>query len=284
MTITTYEEKEISEHIPKQNKLTFSMPSSGEMAHLIDFCKMMSTAPFYQRLGPGGIMGIYLTAKEYDLPFMGCLNGGLHVVDGKVTFSAVMIDALILKAGHKTEVLKLDDKSCKIRFIRGDRSHDKNYKPFEYEYTVEKAQKAGYLSKNNWKTSLDDMLYCRCMTGGGRKHIPEVFVGVLLAGELTNTNADEDIQPETPYHDPKELQERKMRMDQESKEALDKFKLKHELFDSDEESEKRTFLIESTKTGKSIDQTIQSAFNNEKGFIEAFEKWKEKQNIAEQSQ
>jgi hypothetical protein len=182
--------------------LKFSMPSPQELEHLTNFCKVMAMSPFYQKLGPGGVMAIYLTAKEYDLPFMACLNGGLHTFDGKVTFSALMIDALILKAGHKTEVLKLDNESCCIRFIRGDRRNDPNYQPFVYEYTIEKARKAGYLTKKNWQTSCDDMLYSRCMTGGARKHTPEVMVGVLVTGELVGDDRDGNVPPLIPTLSP----------------------------------------------------------------------------------
>src|SRR5690606_18270836 len=164
--------------------LSFSMPTPQELQALIEFCKVMASSPFYQKLGAGSVLAIWLTAKEYDLPFMACLNGGLHTFDGKVTFAAIMIDALILKAGHVTEVLEANEKICRLKFTRGNRKHDKNYKPLVWEYTIENAQKAGYLSKNNWKTSLRDMLYCRCLTGGGRKHMPEVFVGILVTGEL----------------------------------------------------------------------------------------------------
>lgn len=180
----------------KQN--SFLMPTMTEMNHLIEFCKVMANSPFYQKLGPGGVLAIYLTAKEYDLPFMACLNGGLNTYDGKVTFAAIMIDALILKAGHKTEVIHYDEKKVTIRFTRGDRKNDKDYKPYVHTFTEEKARKAGYMSKKNWQTSLDDMLYCRCLTGGGRKHMPEVFVGVLVAGELVGTDSDGDDQPLLP--------------------------------------------------------------------------------------
>ena len=113
----------------KENK--FVMPSMHEMQSLINFCTIMSDAPFYKKLGAGGVMAIFLTAKEYDLPFMACLNGGLNTFDGKVTFSAIMIDSLILKSGHKTEILELNNERCRIKFIRGDRENDRNYKQSE---------------------------------------------------------------------------------------------------------------------------------------------------------
>lgn len=183
---------------PQQTGMCFNMPSPVEMDHLLGFCKVMASSPFYQKMGPGGIMAIYLTAKEYNLPFMACMNGGLHTFDGKVTFSAIMINSMIINAGHKADLLHIDDTRCVIRFTRGDRRNDQNYRPLDYEYTIEMAQRAGYLKKNNWQTSLRDMLYNRCLTGGGRKHTPEVFIGVLSPGELVGDDSDQYIQPILP--------------------------------------------------------------------------------------
>jgi hypothetical protein len=257
----------------------FSMPNAQELDSLINFCKVMATAPFYQKLGPGGVMAIYMTAKEYNLPFMACLNGGLHTFDGKVTFSAIMIDALILNAGHKTDVLHLDDQCCKIRFIRGDRKNDPNYKPFEFEYTLQQAAKAGYLNKANWKTSPKDMLYSRCITGGGRKHIPEVFVGVLVSGELVGDNSDSNITPLLPLIENTHL----IPLQTESEEPKQLEFVKNEGYEDfvkkylDKEGSLIPKYIDTIceKSKKNEIQIWNFAMKYEKEFSEKFEKWKE---------
>ena len=230
-------------------------------------------------------MAIYLTAKEYDLPFMACLNGGLHTFDGKVTFSAIMIDALILKAGHKTEVLKLDDHECTIRFIRGDRRNDKEYKPFVFTYTTAQAQKAGYLSKKNWQTSLKDMLYSRCITGGGRKHMPEVFVGVLVAGELVGDDSDSNIAPLLPPNvaestnllpDSSSLGEKSapiLQISCEKSPKWDEFCLKYGI---KEGTLAEAYLQKITKAdlkNRTFTQIVNSAIENEDKFAQAFNAW-----------
>ena len=264
----------------------FSMPSPQEIQSLIEFCKVMATSPFYQKLGPGGVMAIYLTAKEYDLPFMACMNGGLHTFDGKVTFSAIMIDALILKAGHKTEVLKLDEHECTIRFTRGDRKHDKDYKPFVFTYTTKQAQTAGYLSKKNWQTSLKDMLYSRCITGGGRKHMPEVFVGVLVAGELVGDDSDSNIPPLLP---PKVAESTNLLPDSADlgeknapkaiahtpAEGFDEFCAKHGLNADGPKAEYVKSVCASTNKDKVY--IVNCAVANEKRFLETFDKWEKDQ-------
>ena len=264
----------------------FSMPSPSEMDHLIRFCTVMAQSPFYQKLGAGGVMAIYLTAKEYDLPFMACLNGGLHTFDGKVTFAAIMIDALIIKAGHKADLLHLDEESCKIKFTRGDRKNDHTYQPLIYEYTIKQASKAGYLNKKNWQTSPKDMLYSRCITGGGRKHIPEVFVGVLVTGELVGIDADGDVEPLLPPNMPTQLIEdqssNKISQNNLNQIALDSFDLsefvfKHKLMVNEDGTCNllMKYALENAKINeKGIEYLIKIAAKHENTFLERFEVWR----------
>ncbi len=275
---------------PAVNSFTsFNMPSLQEIQQLTEFCKVLASSPFYNKLTAGGVMAIYLTARERDLPFMSCLNGGLHCFDGKVTYSAIMIDSLILKAGHKTEVLHLDEHSCKIRFTRGDRKNDPDYKPFEFEYTTQKAHKAGYLSKKNWQTSLDDMLYCRCITGGGRKHIPEVFVGVLVTGELVGDDSDGHVPPSLPPG-------ASMRITQPEPEApiaienkpmpgFDEFVQKHGLSrdtNKSHDADKVKFMMQNCEKSKKTElEMINSFMKYEDLFERRFESWKQIQKKTE---
>lgn len=257
-------------------KLFFSMPSSQEMQQLIEFCKVMASAPFYQKLGPGGVMAIYLTAKERNLPFMSCLNGGMHTFDGKITFSAILINAMIINEGHTADILHSDEKSCKILFTRGDRKNDPKYKPLEWEYTIKQAENAGYLKKLNWQTSPKDMLWSRCLTGGGRKHIPEVFIGVLAAGELVGDDSDQYVEinapieglPTLPISEETSLSSKAK--EHEPAEEYEEFSQKHLCDD-----EKMAYVRKIAQaTNKTEAQIIDSAISNEAGFVTAFEKWK----------
>lgn len=267
----------------------FSMPNAQEMQSLIEFCKVMATAPFYQKLGPGGVMAIYLTAKEYDLPFMACLNGGLHTFDGKVTFSAIMIDALIIKAGHKADLLHLDEKKCVIRFTRGDRRNDSTYQPLVYEYTLDQANKAGYLKKNNWQTSPKDMLYSRCLTGGGRKHTPEVFVGVLVAGELVGDDRDSDITPLLPVNvavstnllpAPTESVESPKQLEHVKLPNYEEFCRQHGIMEGSDKHEYVKVIISKNPKMNEI-QVVNSAIKNEQKFLDTFNKWLEEKTKPE---
>lgn len=172
--------KEIN--FPQKPVACFSMPTLQETEQLVKFCQVMATSPFYQRLTAAGIMSIYLTAKELNLPFMACLNGGLYTFDGKVTVSAQLMNMMIINAGHRIRVVDLNSKRCEIEFFRGDRDGDQG--KFKYEYTIEMAEKAGYLGKDNWKKNPRDMLFARCLSGGARKWFPDALMNAYVVDEI----------------------------------------------------------------------------------------------------
>lgn len=270
-------------------QISFQMPTGTELQSLIDFCKVMASAPFYSKLGPGGVLAIFMTAKEYNLPFMACMNGGVYTYDGKVSFSAIMIHAMILQAGHRADVLVLDETRCKILFTRGDRK-EPQYKGFTYEYKIEDAQRADYLKKDNWRKSPKDMLYSRCLTGGGRKHIPEVLVGVNVVGELIGTDSD-DIEPLVPDVQLSEQNSSELPPAAEPPKALpdlrkldgyDEFCKTHDLFNP--ESLKAKYIKETClKTNMEEVKVINYAIKRPDFFIDKFNDWKDKNTSHEKN-
>ena len=155
------------------------MPCESELNTIMILSKQLGTCTFYQKLGDGGVAAILLTAREFGLPFMACLNGGMHNIDGKVVISAQLMHAMILRAGHRAELFKLDEKECVIEFQRlgAEIVH-------KYSFTIEDARKAGYLTKRTWISFLKDMLFARCLSGGARKFMPDVINGLYVQGEL----------------------------------------------------------------------------------------------------
>ena len=257
---------------------SFSMPVGQEMDQIISVCKVLATCPYYQKLGPGGVLAIYLTAREMNLPLMMCLNGGMYTFSGLVSLSAQLMNMLIVNAGHRADVLHLDEKGCKIRFWRCDRPKDNC--TFEYEYTIEMAAKAGYLGKDNWKKSPKDMTFSRCLSGGARKFMPDVIMNAYAIGELGEEDgsiptAMPDLSTRSiEVHKPQE--EPPKAIEQEKTEGYEEFCQKHLC-----EDEKVAYVRKIAQaTNKTEAQIINSAVSNEAGFLTAFNKWKaDQQNI-----
>lgn len=267
---------------------TQMLPKNLEAEEIFKWGHELGKCPFYQKLGPGGVIAVVLTARELGLPPMACLNGGLHNIDGKVSISAQMMNAMIIRAGHSAKLIELTPQRCVIRFKRREEKEH-----IDYAYTVEEAHKAGYLSKKNWQTHLRDMLFCRCLSGGARKFMPDVIGNVYIHGELgdetmplvpqevqehpesTQTIAQQappsaKIEPLPQPEAPKQIENVKV-------EGFEEFYEKH-LGEDDKVAYVRKIA---QATNKTETQIINSAVANEAGFLTAFEKWKADRKKAE---
>lgn len=269
-----------------RNSFKFEMPSAAEMQHLINFCKVMSEAPFYAKLGAGGVLSIYMTAKERNLPFMSCLNGGLHAIEGKITFSGGMVAAMILNAGHDYKVLTNTENECEILFTRGDRTHDKTYQPQTFTYTMQDAKRAGYLGKwdaegrqikagkDNWMQNPKAMLFNRAIMGGMRLYMPEIAVGVLVAGELVGTEADGNLEVTQAVNPPTLEVAQQSPVLQIDYEKVEDFKTKYNIGNDSHHDRYLNVIVEKCKKPK--EELIASAAMNPEGFDKAYEKWASK--------
>ena len=179
--------------VAMQAQTSFLAPSANEIGQITEFCKVLANTPFYQKLGMGGVMAIYLSSRELQLPFMACLNGGLYTFDGKVTMSAQLMNMMIVQKGHYVKIVENTEKCCKLHFVRTDRKNDNT---FDYEFNIEMAIKAGYMNKSVWKQHTRDMLFARALSGGARKFMPDVLMNCYVHGEILEAEVDVTPEPE----------------------------------------------------------------------------------------
>ena len=289
---------------PMTQRKPGTMPTPQELQNFINVCNVLGTCPYYAKMGPGGVLAIYLSAMELGLPPMGCLNGGMHVIEGKVTISAQYMNMMIVQAGHRADVLYLNAEGCKIRFVRTDRVKGEG-DTFEYEFTMQDAQRAGYFGipgpngsyvkkpKDNWINSPRDMFYSRCLSGGARKFMPDVLMNVYVIGEMPgdeeikgilpeNVNASQVTLSELPAPNvvTQQLTEQKpaLTVDQQK---YDDFVQRHGIFEegSDKHDYLQKILSASIRSGKNrtLQDVINSACLDEQRFMDAYHGWKLKQ-------
>ena len=163
--------------------------SIQEVGQLMQIAECLGTCPFYQKIGKGGVLAIWMTAREFNLPPMMCLNGGLYTFDGKVSLSAQLMHMMLLNANIEVKVVELNDVACEIHFKRPGQE-----KYFEYRFPIEMAIKAGYMAKDNWKKHTRDMLFNRCLSGGARKCAPDALMGAYAFGEISDARGFDDAQ------------------------------------------------------------------------------------------
>lgn len=145
---------------------------------------MMATAAndskFFSSLnGKAGIFSIMLYARELGLPPMQCIMGGMHNIQGKITISAQLMNAMIRKAGHKLEI-DSNELRCIINGIRKD-----NGESCKVSFTVEDAKKAGiYKEGGGWAKYPSDMCFARALSRLARRLFSDVIGTAYVEGEI----------------------------------------------------------------------------------------------------
>lgn len=266
------------------------MLSMEELEKLNALCHTLAKAPFYQKLGPGGVLAIWLTAKELKLPPMMCLNGGLHNIEGKVSMSSQLMNMMIINAGHEIDVLYLNEQGCSIRFTRVKRNGQR--KSDEYEFNMKDAQRAKYFGepgpngtwiskpKNNWTMYPRDMFFARALSGGAKKFLPEVMMNCYVFGELEDAevtdiqSSHEFIENITPLEDRKVSKQVDHTPNADEKLVMiEQFKIDH---DYENNVDLKEYISEfSNRYNKTEDFVINSAINTPEKFSSSFTKWKE---------
>lgn len=123
---------------------------------------------------------------------------GIHVIEGRPTASAGLIQALVRQAGHRLRVTG-DGKSATCTIWRSD---DPDY-PFEVTFTWEDAVKAGVTGKSVWKQYPAAMLKARATTSCARDACQEVLFGLIytpeeLGADVADGELPENIDPPAP--------------------------------------------------------------------------------------
>lgn len=255
--------------------------SLDEVNRLVEVCKILANAPFYQKLGAGGVLAIYLTAREMNLPPMFCLNGGLHNIEGKVVLSGQLINMMLVNAGYGIEFVEMNDKVCHLRFHYPNRKRVE-----EFKYTVEDAKKAGYFGvpgpqgswarkpKDNWIYHTLDMLFARCITSGGRKYAPEVLGNCYGTGELDDnlTPLSPEL-PVIPYKSVEQVEEpvqaEPSLIENTSTAEMEAFREKYNIREGQPIYDYVTKIANHKKV--SVERATELALINEETFIKAFE-------------
>lgn len=275
-----------------------ALPPLGEVAQIVEVCKVLSAAPFYQKMGAGGVLAIWLTARELNLPVMACLNGALYTFDGKVSLSTQLMNMMIVNAGHRADVIELNDKKAHIRFVRNDRQKGQG-DTFDYVFDIAMAERAGYLKKDNWKTNPRDMLYSRCLSGGARKFMPDVLMNCYVYGEIPGFDEHlVNVVPEVALQDigannsGLEGVKRQIEINPvvtppdnplpefpplvEVAPGYEDFIVRHGL--ANQQTAKHIYLKQmAEKSNMPLLKVINFAVSNEKVFLERFEKWADQQ-------
>lgn len=164
------------------------LPSEQELMVYQTWAKTANDSKMYRGIGAeSGIMMIMLAAREYGIGPAQALNGGLHIIDGKVELSARMMCALIRKAKHSIKIVESTSQVCTLHGKRADNGDEATI-----SFTIEEAQQAGLIKdKGAWKKTPTDMLYARALTRLARQLFADVIGIGYVEGEISNEDPHE---------------------------------------------------------------------------------------------
>ena len=247
--------------------MAIGMPSQQELMVYQTWAKNAAESQMYRNVGKeSGIMMIMLAAREYGIGPAQALNGGLHIIEGKVELSARVMSALIRRAKHTLKILESTDEICRIMGTRSDTGETHTVC-----FTIAMAQKAGLIKeKGGWKRTPEDMLYARCISRLARQLFSDVIGIGYIEGEISDCRASYEVLEHVPEiiheeHDHELLVEQL-----------------YDHFDKEDRDILGDFIKEVSEHYKwTYQDTIKKLLNDMKETSDKFQKWKWKRKTSE---
>lgn len=140
-----------------------------DLDYFNQICDIAYKSKCYGAIAKETMLNLCITAHDLGIPISKALNGGFHIVQGKIVMSAGLMNDMIRKAGHSL-IIEMTDNKCSIMGRRKD-----NGDTIKIEYSLKDAEVAGLLSSPTWKKHPKDMLYNRAMTKVGRMLFSDVI-------------------------------------------------------------------------------------------------------------
>ena len=157
---------------------------------------------------PEAAVAVALTGRDLGIGFATAMNN-IYTIAGKPSLSVHLAAGLAKKRGLEWQIEKdaeqikdatgaIVDIITQIRFFKLNKEMNRVIENV-MTYTWKDAAKAGYTSKDNWKTKTRNMLRSRCLMEGIRFTCPEALMGLFYeASEMldSTTNLNYDIDEE----------------------------------------------------------------------------------------
>lgn len=249
-----------------------SIPSQHEMMVYDTMASQAANSKMYKGVGEkAGVMMIMLAAREIGIPPMAALNGGIHIINGKVEISARMMSALIRKAGHTLTVKECTDDRCTLYGKRCDTGEEQTC-----SFTFAEAQKAGLIKAGGgWTKFPKDMNFARCLSRLARQLWSDVIGIGYVEGEISCTEAKEKACENIAAEECVEVE----MVDQSKQdEVLQKYM---EVFDVDDQYYAVEYLkVVSEHFQWTKVQALDELLKDPKKLLEKFNSWKNKFNKA----
>ena len=146
-----------------------------------------SLLPTALRNKAADVLIIMMMAQELDIPPLQALNG-INVIQGKPVISPQLMIALIrAKVPESFIDIKEEEGKCSCSMARNKDDKDQVYTS---TWTLDRAEKMGLVSKDNWKKQAGTMLKWRAVSEAARTVFPDVIMGLYIPDELEEESGE----------------------------------------------------------------------------------------------
>lgn len=159
----------------------------------VQYAKALAGAgllPSAYRDKPANVLVAIETGTMLGIAPMAAIQN-VHVIEGKPTFSAGLMAALVRRAGHTVRITGDNEKA--VATI--ERLDDPGFE-FRAEWTVARAKQAGLTGKGPWKAYPAAMLKARAISEVARDACQDVFLGPVYVPEELGAEVDQDGTPD----------------------------------------------------------------------------------------
>lgn len=167
-----------------------TMPSLSERLRYAEALSQAGLLPGAYRGRSANVLVAIETGYMLGIAPMAALHN-IHLIEGKPTYSAALMAALVRKAGHRLRVRLVDDHTAEAELIRSD---DPEW-PYRARWTTQRARNAGLLGKDVWKRYRENMLKNRAISEVIRDGAQDVFLGPVYVPEELGATVDADGDP-----------------------------------------------------------------------------------------
>lgn len=246
------------------------IPSQQEIQNIEKMAKYALDSKFFEKMGGmAGIFSIMMYAKELGLNPMTSLFGGMNNVQGKIEIAAVMMNAMIRRAGHRIDILESSNEKCTLKGTRKESGETA-----QITFTINDAKVAGiFKAGGGWEKYTSDMLFARAISRLARRLFPDVIGSMYVEGEISDSQEDK-VETTTVNIEAEQVEDKPDITVERSAELISQFI-------GIENSQLLKEYISScmSRTKNSLSETTNKWIEKKEKFIEYFNAWKDKQNL-----
>lgn len=173
----------------------------SNMAELMQFSTWLAKSQLIPKAlqgKPADVAIVLMKGRDLGLTSMQAL-ATINVIEGKPVMASELIVALCVRNSEVCEFFRLVESTAEKATFEAKRRGSPS--ATRITWTIQQAQRAGLLGKDNWKRHTEAMLRWRASAALARAEFPDLTLGIVTpeeAEEIASTGEARDVTPQSP--------------------------------------------------------------------------------------